>query len=501
LDITIKLISDLTGFSQTCQVWATQNDFGSKKETPMKRSLLNLLISVILLGLGWVVPHSLFSVTLETAPASAPVLVGEPSVAPTPAAPGAQTVSPDPTDIPAPMGDPYGEFYFTIVTPKEYYPPAEPPAEIIDESTHRLARLPGSCVVGLAECPAAETVETPFNMKDVYMTDGAGLVWSRDGRYGLLVTHPEDQLSAGKTKEELEKIRQQSPAEYEISPSTIYSFDAQSNTWQVVYRTGRKFIYSPAWSPDGQWIAFQVLSSVWAFHPAQADDGIYVVHPDGSDPHQLNSGSASIHGWIGNSLLLRRVKGLYPALDYTVEMLTLEGEIKPLFESSRMAIYALAPDGGALLAAAAQGETAGSPVKAVDVLALDGSVIQTFGTFSNHSASVYPLAWSRDAAQVAFANMRRVYVGTRAAQPALPGGGAGLPADGTVREVYAADDTYVEPSFWNFQFSSDNKYLVMDVYAGIPQFVTVSLETGKAIPLEIKGMESGEQASSFSWRP
>jgi WD40-like Beta Propeller Repeat len=466
----------------------------------MKRPMLNLAISAILLGLGWLVPHSLFSVTLETAPTPAPILAPEPSLVPTLAAIDTPTVPPHPTDIPAPAHDPYGELYFTIVTPKVYYPPAEPPAGIIEE-TLRLARLPGSCVVGLTECPAAETVETPFNMKDVYMTGGASLVWSRDGRYGLLVTHPEDKLSAGKTKEELEKLRQQSPAEFDISPSTIYLFDAQSNTWQVVYRAESKFIYSPAWSPDGQWIAFLVLSSDWGFHPAQADDGIYVVHPDGSNPHQLNSGSASIQGWIGSSLLLRRVEGLDPALNYTIEMLTLDGEIKPLFESSRKAIYSLAPDGGALLVADAQGESAGLPANAVDVLALDGSVIQTFGTFLNHVSNVYPLAWSRDASLVAFANMRRVYVGVRAAQPALPSGSVGLPDDGSVREVYTADDTHVEPSFWNFKFSSDNKYLLIDVYDGIPHFVAVSLETGQATPVEIKGMESSEQAGFFSWRP
>jgi hypothetical protein len=67
------------------------------------------------------------------------------------------------------------------------------------------------------ECPEAETVPTPFNMKDV-CNDGRGIAWSPDGRYGLLITHPEGELSAGKTKEELDKMEHQSPSEFQVSP-------------------------------------------------------------------------------------------------------------------------------------------------------------------------------------------------------------------------------------------------------------------------------------------
>jgi len=470
----------------------------------MKRSIVNLIASLLLLGLGWLVPHSVFQVSLETAPTAAlipalettPVIsAGEPTAIPT-----ADVFVPAPTDIPTPVRDPYGEVYFTIITPKEYIPPAEPPAGV-DESTARLARLPGSCVVSLTTCPAPETIQTPFNMREVYMVGGDGLVWSPDGRYGLLVTHPEDELSAGKTKEELEKIAKQSPEEFQVNPSTIYLYDADLNTWQVVYTAERKFFYSPTWSPDGQWIAFQVLTSQWAFHASQPDDGIYLVRPDGSEAHQISAGNASIEGWVGNSLFLRQVNGLYPSQDTTFELLTLDGKITPLFDSQRMAFSALAPDGSSLLVADAQGEVTGLPVKSVDLLALDGSVIQTFGAFSNRTTSLYPLAWSPDSSLVAFANLRRVYVGTRTAQAITSGGMIGIPVDDTLREVYVADDTHVSPSFWQLQFSHDNKYLLMDVYDGTPRLVVVSLETGQAAEVIWKDESSSEQATSYSWRP
>lgn len=466
----------------------------------MKRSIFNLIASIFLLGLGWLVPHSIFNVSIETAPMPDPVLPADYPPASLPASTGVPEALPIPTDLAAPARDPSGELYFTITTAKEYIPPAEPPVDV-DESTARLARLPGSCVVGLAECPEPETVTTPFNMKDVFRVGGGGLVWSPDGRYGLLVTHPEDELSTGKTKDELEQLAWQSPADFEISPSTLYLFDAQLNTWQEVYRAERKFFFTPVWSPDGQWVAFQVLNSVWAFHPSQADDGIYLVRPDGSELQQLSAVNASIQGWVGNSLLLQRRQGVYPATNYTFELLFLNGEIKPLFSSDRQAFYALAPAGGALLAGDAPGETNNTPTKSVDVLALDGSVIQPLGTFSNYISGIYPFAWSPDVSLVAFANQRRVYIGTRTAQPALLGSGVGLPADGSVREVYVADDTYVEPSFWKFQFSSDNQYLLMDVYDGTPHFVAIALETGQARPVEIKGLMHTEQVGFFSWRP
>lgn len=459
----------------------------------MKRILIALLATATILVGNYFFSSSTLEANVETPTPVPPI----PELA-------SDVVEPSSVASPTETHDPYGELYFTILTAKEYHPPAEPPVGI-DETTYRLARLPGSCVVGLEECPEAETVQTPFDMKDIYSNGSSGIVWSPDGRYGLMVTHPEDELSIGKTNEELEKLEKQSPSEFVVSPSTLYMFDAQTDAWSEVYRAERKFFSTPHWSPDGQWIAFVVTNSPWVFHSLDADDGIYITRPDGAGLKQLSTVHASVLSWIGNSLLLQRPRGVYPSIDYGsshMEMLTMNGEIKPLFETDRLAFYTLAPDGGTLLAADAQGESRGAPMKAVDVLALDGSVLHTFGAFTNYGASIYPSVWSRDGSMVAFANQRRVYVGPHDGQgDSFPKGLVGVPPDGPVREVYVADDTFVQPSFWNLQFSSDNKYLLMDVYDGLPHFVTVALETGEAIQLEIKGMEpDSEQVSSFSWR-
>ena len=469
----------------------------------MKRSLINLMLSALLLGLGWFVPHSVFDVTLETAtplpsPTSAPLF------------PETITANPDgPTPVPTPIEehDPYGELYFSIIKPKEYYPPATPPPGV-DESLTRLARLPGSCVVGLVVCPAPEIVPTPFDMKDVLTTDSdsGALIWSPNGRYGVITVHPQDDLTRGWPKEELEQLQKMDLKDLQISASTLYLFDAETDTWSELYTADRKYFYSAYWSPDGQWIAFNIASSMFSFHPFQADDGVYVVHPDGSGLQRLG-GEGYILGWVGNSILTLRALHPGSSVDnaHVVEKLNFDGQVTTLFESSRLARYALAPDGGSLLAADSATFDGGSPQKAVDVLALDGSVIRSFGTFFFIDSSWFPFIWSPDGSQVAFTRLGHLYVAPRVSQLDLPADTFGIHPD--THEVYTSDDTNTTPNYVDIQFSHDNKYLLMDVYEGSTHFVIVSLESGQSTPLAIPHMDPFVQDDNylgvlafFSWR-
>jgi len=465
----------------------------------MKRSLIGLIVSVLILGFGWLVPHSVFDVTIET-PTPSPALVSSLSETAAVNLNGS-------TSVPVEEHDPYGELYFSIIKAKEYAPPAAPPPGV-DESITRLARLPGSCVVGLVACPAPEIVTTPFDMKDVLATDSdsGALTWSPDGRYGVIIVHPQDDLTRGWTSEEWEQFKKSDLNDLEISPSILYLFDAENDTWSEIYRANRKFFYPPRWSPDGQWIAFTVASSLLSFHPSQVEDGIYVVRPDGTELQRLG-GSGYILGWSGNSVISFR--SLQPGssvnLAYVVERLKFDGQVTSLFESSRLVQYALAPDGGSLLAADSMSRIGGSPQKSVDVLAMDGSVIRSFGTFSNSSTAISPFVWSQDGSQVAFANLRRLFVAPRVSQLDLLADTFGIPPD--TREVYTADDTYTTPDYVDIQFSHDNKYLLMQVYEGFTHFVVVSLESGQSTPLAIPHMDPfvwddnylGDP-SFFSWR-
>jgi len=474
----------------------------------MKRSLINLIVSALLLGLGWFVPHSVFGVSLETStplPSPTPLLFLPELISESPTMAATPTLIP--LDASAVSGDPYGELYFTVIKEKAYYPPATPPPGL-DESTEQLVRLPGSCVVGLVECPDPEIVPTPFDMKDVLATDSdsAALIWSPDGRYGLLVIHPKDDFTLGWTSDkEWEQFKTRKLEDLNISPSTLYLFDAENDTWRELYHADRKFFYSAYWSHDGQWIAFDVASSMFSFHSSQADDGIYVVHPDGSGLQRLG-GNGYVLGWVGNSILLRRwVNPGSPDGSHAVEKLDFNGQVTTLFESSRLANYALAPDGSSLLAADSATRDGFSPQKAVDVLALDGSVIRSFGAFPNLSSSWFPFIWSPDGSQVAFANLSYLYVAPRISQLGLTADTFGIPPD--TRKVYVAEDSSMTSSYTDIQFSYDNKYILMQAYEGFMRFVVVSLETGQSTPLAIPHIDPfvwddnylGDP-SFFSWR-
>jgi hypothetical protein len=445
-----------------------------------------LLLTVACLGL---IPHSVFKVSVEPSaiPGKAIAFIYE---TPLPTLPeDYSTATPLPTlpddysgdKAPArsaslvpsaePIQDAYGQVYFTLWGPNAI----------------RLVRLPGACVVGQQACPELETITTPFDMKDVFNTMTAGMPWSQDGRYAALTTHPQDALLEGRTKEELEQLKNQNPADFEVNPSTLFVYDAQANTWKEIYRADRKYIYTGVWSPDGQWLSFKMSSSMWAFHPSQADDGIYIIHADGTGLRQLVNTNSRILGWIGSSVVVEHA--LTASLDgsYRIEMLGLDGQVKPLFETGRIAFYHLSPDGGSILATDSAIMDAPTPQKAVDLLALDGSITHPFGVFNNRTSPISGGAWSSDGAQIAFASQRRVYVAPR----------AGLP-----REVYAADDQFVDnPSIINLQFSPDQKYLLMDVYDGMVKFVSVSLEDGQAQTLTWPGKDDIQQPSAFSWQP
>ena len=384
----------------------------------MKKILYTIFSAGALLLANLFVSNGTFQVTVET-PTPAVVNTEVPTTVVEP------TATALPTVVLAAPGDPYGELYFTVIAPdtSQQTDPSIP----IDKFITRLVRLPGSCVVGLVACPDPEIVPAPFNMQDVLATDydSGAPIWSPDGRYGMIVIHPQDDLTRGGTTEEWETIQDEQPGRSHHFSLHLYLFDAGTDTWRELYRADRKFFYSARWSPDGQWIAFIETSSMGTLHPSQADDGIYVVHPDGSDLQRLSeqSGNGQILGWVGNSILMC-AHFLHPGstvdFSHVLEKLNFDGQVTTLFESSRLVNYALAPDGGSLLAADGTTRDGGSPQRAVDVLALDGSVIHSFGTFSNSSSPVFPFVWSPDGSQVAFANLRRVYVAPRVSQLDIP---------------------------------------------------------------------------------
>jgi hypothetical protein len=444
-------------------------------------SILILPIVLMVMGCLGLIPHSVLEVAVVATGARDPALPTLPadSLAPTPTLPSSYSQDTAPAPTPTAVSDAiaqnalYSQVYFSLW----------------ELDGIRLVRLPGTCVVGVQGCPAMpETVQTPFDMKDVFNATTAGMPWSRDGRYAALTTHPADGLMDGRTKEELAQLEHQSPANFEVNPSTLYIYEPDATTWKAIYRADRKYLYTGVWSPDGQWLSFTMASSVWMFHPVQPDDGVYVIRPDGTGLQQLLKGNhPEILGWIGNSLVVRETLSTSPEWRFRTEMVGLDGQVKPLFESSRIAGYYLSPDGGALLAADSAIMDAPTPQKEVDLLALDGSIIHPFGVFNDRTSPISGSTWSPDGSLIAFASQRRAYV---------------APRDGLPREIYAAEDASVaDPSITNIQFSPDEEYLLLYVYDGRVKLVCVSLADGQVTTVQWLDKDELQQPSAFSWRP
>ena len=438
-----------------------------------KRSIIYLLAAVLVLGLAWILPHSPFSVSIESGKQD-PGVAQANNAPPTPVeTQNLASLPPDATGA-TPAGP--GDVYFLLRDA---------------DGAGRLARLPGECVTGKTPCPEPETVQAPFDLRDLFLTAPALMAWSPDAKYAALVTHPKDDLSKGSTPAELQALKSQSPDQFKVAASTVYLFDAETSAWRELYRLDRKYIYAPVWSANGQWLAFAVRSSPWAFHPNQADDGVYVIHPDGSGLKQLSSADGVVLGWVGSSVAIQRRTKPYPALDAAIELLSLNGGVTSLFTSARPALYQLSPDGGALLAIDSGSEDNVIPLKAADVLALDGSITHSLGSFDNRTGVALGF-WSPDSTLAGISSLRRAYVSA---------------AGGAPRQVYQANDAYVEPSIPYMQFSRDNQFLLLSVWDGIPKLVIVSLENDQARTVTWGGIKpedfdfSGQTADYFSWQP
>ncbi len=358
------------------------------------------------------------------------------------------TTTPFPTPTPDPLQAAYGQVYFTLSR----------------LNVSRLVRLPGACVAGQQACLEPEALSTPFDGNEIFDVTKAGMSWTRDGRYAALATRPKDPVLAGRTN--------------------LLVYDALENIWVEIYRADGKYIYPGAWSPDGQWLSFTMVPSAGGL---QADDGIYVIHPDGSGPRQMANIEGSILGWIGSSVLAQRTLTSSPAWTYRMELLGLDGQVKPLFTSSRVAFYHLNPDGRSLLATDAAIMDAPVSPKAVDLLSLDGNIIHSFGRYDTPASSIYGGVWSSDGAQVAFASQGRAYV---------------APRKGSPREVYAAGNRSAgNPEITRLQFSPDQRFLLMRVEDRTSKMVAVSLVDGQVYPVRWPGMSSADQVVGFSWRP
>jgi Tol biopolymer transport system component len=234
----------------------------------------------------------------------------------------------------------------------------------------QLVRLPGMCVVGLAECPQVESVAPPFPL-NFSLTP---LSWSPDGNFAAFA-YPDDPNG---------------------TPYKLWLFDPAAQTWAELFEY--PYIDPPTWSPDGKWIAFRVQDGL-------GGEDVYVVQRDGSGLKNLtSSGSLKregrpyvMDGWITGNIIVRSAKPGNEGVIYLVRIA--DGRVRPMFETSLTKAVFMPSNDGAWLAY--DDYDYDSQKHTLYVTEPDGANPVELASFTG--GTLYPIVWSPDNKHLAFA--------------------------------------------------------------------------------------------------
>jgi WD40 repeat protein len=265
-------------------------------------------------------------------------------------------VTPAPTPIPAsPAGvdDPLGQVYFSITDHK------------YGEESYKLVRLPGSCVAGLTTCPEFETLPFPVAAPP----DILQLYWSPDGSTAALVS------ATG-------------PG---AAPTGLYLLDP--GTFSTRKLTEFPFIDPPAWSPDGNWLAFRTQDGNGGVE-------IYAIRSDGSSLTKLTENPGLppegrpylLNGWLGEDVLLHASGQDGGYYHYSIAT----GNVSRLLQDISGEQDMIPAPNGALMAYLETTENK----TALKLTTPDGENTRDLATFSQSVIS--PIIWSPDSTKIAF---------------------------------------------------------------------------------------------------
>ena len=319
----------------------------------------------------------------------------------------------------------------------------------------QLVRVPGSCVAGLSPCPEADVLSIPFTLNSGLTS----LVWSPDGERAAFAYA----VDPGGT------------------PTSLFLFDPQAETWQSLIEFN--FIDPPYWSPDGEWLAFRVQDG-------NGSDEIYAIRRDGA---QLTNLSASeklpgdgapyaLSGWINNHVIL------HSRSDGTIYLVRVEdGSVTPLFDTplAKSDLVVPSPDGYFL----AYTEASDHQI-ALKLLTPDGNTVRELTAF--RMTSIYPIVWSPDGAQLAFAAL------TNGADPADGQDVYIIGSDGqNIQQVYHSEFAGIN----GLHFSPDGKFLLFQNDDALGRHIlVVDLSTLEQHKLQISNLPMDSWWFAPSWR-
>jgi len=357
---------------------------------------------------------------------------------------GNTLVEPEPAPTLSSETDPLGQVYF-FVTGQEY-----------GNEVFNLVRLPGSCLAGLISCPEPERINLPFELNYGL----AYLVWSPDGRFATLAY----------------------PVNREERTTELFLFDPEKQSWQSLAEF--TFIDPPIWSRDSNWLAFRVQDGL-------GGDDVYVVRRDGSDLTNMTDTDKLppdgrpyiLSGWINDNIVLRSGNPGGGGLVYLRRVG--DGFTKPLFDTPWTKTDMVpSPDGSFLAYPDIDGQRT-----LLKLLSPDGNTFRDLATFQ--SSSLYPIIWSSDGTQIAFAQIE--------SQPINGQDVYLIQSDGrNLQQVYHSD----MGSISTIAFSPDGGYLLIqdDDATGRHIFV-VNLSTLETNMLQAPGLPLDWWWLAPSWRP
>ncbi|MCI0610589.1 MAG: hypothetical protein L0Z71_16205 [Anaerolineae bacterium] len=350
------------------------------------------------------------------------------------------------TEAVVPSGrDVLGELYFFTLPHR-----ANPSAQLV--------RLPGLCVVGAAECPQLETVHVPFDL-NFTLTQ---LRWSPDGNLAAFAypDHPNG------------------------TPYKLWSFDPAAQTWTSLFEYA--YIDPPIWSPDGKWLAFRVQDGL-------GGEDVYVIQPDGTGLKNLTASENLpaegrpyvTFGWVGQNIIVRSAK---PGSEGSVYLIRIaDGRVQLMFDTLlTKAAFVPSSDGAQL---AYDEYNYDSRVHSLRVAEPDGANVLELATFTD--GTLYPIVWSPDNKQIAFAYYTEFTQGTPTADVYI------INRDGKgLKQVYRG------VTVGSILFSPDGRYLLINETAsptGGHLFV-LNLDTLDQRIIQAPGLLLDADWSMPSWR-
>lgn len=323
----------------------------------------------------------------------------------------------------------------------------------------QLVRLPGSCVVGISQCPQLESIKVPFP----FNFNLSALSWSPDGKLAAFAYS--DNING--------------------TPTKLWLFDQAANTWTSLAEF--PFIDPPFWSPDGTWIAFRVQDG-------KGGEDVHAIHRNGTELKNLTtSGSLPVEGrpyvmdgWLTENVIVRSA---LPGNTGGVYLLRVnDGVAQPMFETLlTKSTFVVSPDNALIAYDDYDYNSQKHTIKVIEPDAANPVELVSFA-----GGSLYPLIWSPDATRIAFAHSSNDANFNPISEVYVIG-----------RDGQGMAQVYKGTTVGRILFSPDGKYLLVEETTSATggHLFSINLDTLEQKMLAAPGLTLDTDWYAPSWRP